>query len=120
MNGGALVDPDSDLSIVLSRFPEVSWAAAYGSGVFPSAATQSDMVDLIIAVEDPYLWHQENLKRNPGDYAWLMGKLGAGRIAQLQEFAAGAYYNPYISVKGLLSGSSSSRLPPNLVIIFQF
>eukprot|EP00475_Leptophrys_vorax_P045975 TRINITY_DN9720_c0_g1_i2.p1 TRINITY_DN9720_c0_g1~~TRINITY_DN9720_c0_g1_i2.p1 ORF type:complete len:200 (+),score=28.33 TRINITY_DN9720_c0_g1_i2:18-617(+) len=108
----ALVGDASDLGVLLTRFPTVSWAAAYGSGVFPSSNAPSQMVDLILAVDRPEEWHRDNLNRNPSDYSFVMRQMGHKAIAQVQEYAAGAYYNPYIPV----SANPAHGLPNPLMI----
>lgn len=52
-------------------------AFGYGSGVFKqNGYTLQDhpMIDTIFVVENPHLWHQENIKKNPSDYS-LAGKI---------------------------------------------
>jgi hypothetical protein len=41
------------------------------------------MIDLVFAVDDSAVWHQDNLRRNPGDYSFLK-YLGADNIADIQ------------------------------------
>ena len=58
-----------DLDLVLGDFPPVSYAFAYGSGVFrqrnySDKQVSSAMTDVVLAVEDPAAWHAENLTRN--------------------------------------------------------
>jgi translocator assembly and maintenance protein 41 len=57
------------------------------------------MVDLLFAVEDPLVWHTENLQRNPSHYSFLK-HFGASSIAQVNA-AAGVYFNTMVHHKGL-------------------
>jgi hypothetical protein len=41
------------------------------------------MIDLVFAVDDSAAWHQDNLRRNPGDYSFLK-YLGADNVADIQ------------------------------------
>ena len=50
------------------------------------------MLDLVLAVDDPYAWHSQNLKMNRGHYSWLK-YFGPDAIVAVQHMAAGIYYN---------------------------
>ena len=76
------------LDTVLQHFPPVSFAMAYGSGVFHQAGysaeqQQSAMIDLVFAVDDPVSWHRENLRRHRDHYSSI-GALGAQQVASVQ------------------------------------
>lgn len=69
-----------DFSSIRLKFPEqsTSFMYAYGSGVIPQKGQTSsmarNMIDLVIVVDDAYLWHQENLRLNKRHYSmcrWL-------------------------------------------------
>lgn len=47
-------------------------AFGYGSGVFKQTGytlQTRPMIDTIFVVENPHLWHQENIQKNPSDYS---------------------------------------------------
>ena len=91
-----------DLDLVLGDFPPVSYAFAYGSGVFrqrnySDKQVSSAMTDVVLAVEDPAAWHAENLTRNREHYSGLAW-FGPSAIAAVQRRGAGLYFNPYARV----------------------
>ena len=93
---------DDDLDLVLGDFPPVSYAFAYGSGVFrqrnySDKQASSAMTDVVLAVEDPTAWHTENLARNREHYSGLAW-FGPSAIAAVQRRGAGLYFNPYARV----------------------
>lgn len=52
-------------------------AFGYGSGVFKQKGyklQEQPMIDTIFIVDNPHLWHQENIKKNPNDYS-VIGKI---------------------------------------------
>ena len=58
----------------LSCRPKVIAAYGYGSGVFKQVGyTEKDMpqLDLLLIVDDLKKWHQDNMKLNPKDYAFI-------------------------------------------------
>lgn len=57
------------------------------------------MVDLLLCVDDPVVWHEENLRRNPEHYSFLRW-MGAGTIARVQMWGAGVYYNTHVKLTG--------------------
>jgi translocator assembly and maintenance protein 41 len=100
MSGGR----DIDYSAILTQFPRVSFAFAYGSGVFEqqqqtssSSAAAPPLVDLIFAVEDADTWHRENILNNADHYAWWLRAtpLALG-VSQLQQNAV--FFNPFVAV----------------------
>jgi translocator assembly and maintenance protein 41 len=96
-----------EASLLLSDFPPVAHAFAYGSAVFaPEQYTKAEasgaMTDLVFAVRDPLAWHRANLSIHPRHYS-LVGRLGPGAVAALQEHSgARAYYNAMVSWRGRL------------------
>ena len=78
------------------------------------------MVDLIFAVDDATAWHQANIEANPSHYsgqaalaerhaaftaavALGLAVLGAEAVAKVQDWgAAKLYYNPYVTVDGMV------------------
>ena len=101
-------------SNILSHFPStyssnghtnqahVPFAFGYGSGVLKQqqdvnkSSVSQNQVDLIIAVNNTFKFHEANLKMNPSHYSFLR-HFGAPTITRLQE-ARGAriYFNPYV------------------------
>ena len=52
-------------------------AFGYGSGVFKQKGynlQKQPMIDMILVVNNPQLWHRENMKNNPNDYS-ISGKI---------------------------------------------
>ncbi|KAF2196666.1 mitochondrial import protein-like protein mmp37 [Delitschia confertaspora ATCC 74209] len=110
---------------ILRQFPHISYAFAYGSGVFPqSAATASSvtqsphpnapeailkwqkgggkMIDFILATRFTEHFHSLNLNRHKDHYSFL-GNLGSGIVSHVNDrYGAGAYFNPYVTVNGTL------------------
>lgn len=105
------------LTQVLSHFPsKYSLAFAYGSGVFKQEITNqvksidnknnlmakmkttSNMIDLILVVDDPIEWHKENLLRNRWHYSFIK-YFGSKVIAGVQQnFDAKVYFNTLIPI----------------------
>lgn len=101
-------------STLLSFFPVVEYAMAYGSGVFfqapqdLAAKKALPMLDFIFAVENPSAWHEKNLRMNPTHYSSLAVLGGANWIARVQEskLGAGVWFNTLVPVpQDALSGS---------------
>jgi translocator assembly and maintenance protein 41 len=96
-----------ETSLLLSDFPPVAHAFAYGSAVFaPEQYTPSEaagaMTDLVFAVHDPFEWHRANLSLHPWHYS-VVGRLGPGAVAALQERSgAHVYYNAMVCWRGRL------------------
>ncbi|KAF2193829.1 mitochondrial import protein-like protein mmp37 [Zopfia rhizophila CBS 207.26] len=110
---------------ILRQFPPITYAFAYGSGVFPqSDATASrvthsphpsppeailkwqkgggKMIDFILATKFTQHFHSLNLNRHRDHYSFL-GSLGSGLVSHVQDaYGAGAYFNPYITVNGTM------------------
>ena len=108
----------------MRQFPPISYAFAYGSGVFPQAESGSrvsmsphpnppeailkwqkgggKMIDFIFATKFTQHFHSLNLNRHRDHYSFL-GSLGSGVVSHIQDaYGAGAYFNPYITVNGTL------------------
>ncbi|GKZ27509.1 mitochondrial translocator assembly and maintenance protein 41 [Aspergillus brasiliensis] len=116
------VSVEKELSYIVSKFPPVAHAFAYGSGVFPQSAETSTgssvhpnapqaitqiqggkqkMIDIIFGVSCAEEWHGHNLQQNPHHYGAL-GSLGKCAVARIQELGAGIYFNPFVTVNGTL------------------
>ena len=85
----------------LRLFPSTpSFAFAYGSKVKIQAneASAGDMIDLIIAVDDPLDFHRKNLEINGKHYSFLR-MLGPRGVCRIQErMGAKIYYNTLVPV----------------------
>lgn len=107
----------------------IRYAFAYGSGVFaqdssslpsslpssqpsphlhpPEAVTKwqtggGKVIDFIFGVSFTQHWHSLNLQQHRDHYSFL-GSLGSGIVSKVQDnFGAGAYFNPYITVNGTM------------------
>lgn len=104
-------EPDNELSLsrlIAENFPQngISLIFGYGSKVVRQSNNQlssGDMVDLIIAVDNPFEWHQENYIRNSGHYSFIKFlPNNISKIVQLQEkFGAQVYFNPFVDIGDL-------------------
>ena len=99
----------SQLLDIQESFPNgIDYSFGYGSGVFPQVSSnpplsnlkgnQEPMVDLIFAVSDPSVWHEENLRLHKDHYAFLPNVLGNKFICWIQEMGAGVYFNPMVKM----------------------
>lgn len=101
----------------------IRYAFAYGSGVFPQSAKtdagsklhpnppdaiskvqggNQKMVDFIFGVSFSQHWHSLNLQEHRKHYSAL-GSLGSFAVSKVQDsIGAGVYFNPYITVNGVL------------------
>lgn len=110
---------------IIRQFPPITYAFAYGSGVFPQSSatatrtTQSPhphapeailkwqkgggkMIDFVLTPKFSQHFHSLNLRNNRDHYS-ILGSLGSGVISHVQDkYGAGAYFNPYITVNGTL------------------
>ncbi|KAF2003718.1 mitochondrial import protein-like protein mmp37 [Amniculicola lignicola CBS 123094] len=112
------------LRSILREFPPITYAFAYGSGVFPQSdtalrASQSPhpnapeailkwqkgggkMIDFILATKYTQHFHSLNLGRHRDHYSFL-GSLGSGVISHVNDkYGAGAYFNPHVIVNETL------------------
>ncbi|KAL1306182.1 hypothetical protein AAFC00_004284 [Neodothiora populina] len=105
----------------------IRYAFAYGSGVFsqstsPSTGASSSfsphphppeavskwqegggkIIDFIFGVSHTQHWHSLNMQQHPEHYSGLR-HLGSWAVSKVQDnFGAGAYFNPYITVNGIM------------------
>jgi len=102
----------------------IRYAFAYGSGVFPqskaSASSASGlhpapnpaitkvqkgegkMIDFIFGVSYSQHWHSLNLQQHRDHYS-AVGSLGSYMVSRIQDnWGAGVYFNPYVTVNGTL------------------
>lgn len=104
----------------------IRYAFAYGSGVFSQTASPSTsplslsphphppeavtkwqegggkIIDFIFGVSHTQHWHSLNMQQHPHHYSALR-HLGSYTVSKVQDsFGAGAYFNPYITVNGIM------------------
>ena len=103
----------------------IRYAFAYGSGVFPQTAVsptapatklhphpssaissvqggQGKMIDFVFGVSYTQHWHSLNLQQHRDHYS-TVGSLGSYLVSRVQDnWGAGVYFNPYITVNGTL------------------
>lgn len=99
----------------------IRYAFAYGSGVFPQTASPGaschpspppaikavqqgggKMIDFIFGVSYSQHWHALNLNEHRDHYSGL-GSLGSYFVSKVQDnWGAGVYFNPYVTVNGTL------------------
>ncbi|CAL8581803.1 Mitochondrial translocator assembly and maintenance protein 41, variant 2 [Xanthoria parietina] len=102
----------------------IRYAFAYGSGVFPQTASssksastvhahpspaissmqggQGKMIDFIFGVSYTQHWHSLNLQQHRDHYS-AIGSLGSSFVSRVQDnYGAGLYFNPYVTVNGTL------------------
>ena len=79
----------------------ITFGFGYGSGVLKQQqdakkATSQNQIDLILAVNNSFKFHEENLKMNPNHYSFLR-HFGPSTITRTQETrGARIYFNPYV------------------------
>jgi translocator assembly and maintenance protein 41 len=102
----------------------IRYAFAYGSGVFPQTASTTrsssplhphpsaaistvqggggKMIDFIFGVSYTQHWHSLNLQQHPDHYS-AARYLGSYAVSRIQDnWGAGVYFNPYVTVNGTL------------------
>ena len=116
----AQISSIEELAAIVHQFPPtVDYACGYGSGVFrqqppfPSSLHTSDgkanandisttspsMIDIILAVTDPYAWHKRNMERHSDHYSALARWGGPRFVTQLQvNFGAKLYFHPFVNM----------------------
>lgn len=61
---------------------------------------QKNMLDFVIAVDDPVTWHTMNLLQNRKHYS-ILKLLGPTKISSIQnEYGASIYYNTLVPIDG--------------------
>jgi translocator assembly and maintenance protein 41 len=99
----AQIASNKELADIVHQFsPGIDYAFGYGSGVFRQAAvnnTDPGMIDIILAVDNPHVWHEHNLQRHSNHYS-TMARLGGPRfISWVQrKFGARLYFHPFVNM----------------------
>jgi translocator assembly and maintenance protein 41 len=95
---------DPHLHRVVSAFPPVAFAMAYGSGIFRQSGYDEEkkpMLDFVFGVHHSRHWHWQNLKRHPHHYS-AVKHLGTWTLDVLQRnLGARVYYNTNVEVDGI-------------------
>ncbi|OAK96210.1 mitochondrial import protein mmp37 [Phaeosphaeriaceae sp. SRC1lsM3a] len=110
---------------ILKKFPPITYAFAYGSGVFPQSPASASrttnsphpnppeailkwqkgggkMIDFVLVPRFSQHFHSLNLRNHRDHYSFL-GSLGSGVVSHVQDrYGAGVYFNPYITVDGTM------------------
>lgn len=89
----------------------------YGSGVMPQDGygDSKPQVDVIIIAENTKEFHKANLARFPSHYSAIKA-LGIDSIQKVQNWGAGVYFNPYVSMS---TGNGSERMVKYGVISYE-
>lgn len=85
-----------------SLFPtdSIKYSFGYGLGVFPQkgyGTAKKPQIDVVHVVDSPQRFHEINTAQFPGHYSFLR-LFGVSAIVKVQEYGAGVYYNPYVSI----------------------
>ncbi|KAJ1407372.1 mitochondrial matrix Mmp37 [Ochromonadaceae sp. CCMP2298] len=104
---------DDDASQLLSHFPPVEFAFAYGSGVVEQSGYTYEhpahlpMLDAVLVVDNPTQWHTDNMHQNPSHYSPLI-PVGPRLVASFQErIPAHLWFNTYVPIT---SGRYAGRM----------
>jgi translocator assembly and maintenance protein 41 len=88
-----------DTDNLLKKYSPLEFAMAYGSSIFKqNGYTEKDrpIIDLILAVNSPSKWHENNLMKNPEDYYLKTREKGLEFIDGMQEKWTNIYYNVHV------------------------
>ena len=92
---------------ILDIFPKnyMQFAFAYGSGAFQQQGhvdKSKNMLDFVIAVDNPEQWHRENMEKNSEHYS-ILKYFGPKYIATFQDtYGARVYYNTLVKFEDRL------------------
>ncbi|KAK0862495.1 Mitochondrial translocator assembly and maintenance protein 41 [Friedmanniomyces endolithicus] len=80
----------------------IRYAFAYGSGDWQASGAK--IIDFVFGVTHTQHWHSLNLTQHPSHYSGLRYlPYASAAISHIQDdFGAGIYYNPYITVNGTM------------------
>eukprot|EP00985_Skeletonema_marinoi_P030091 scaffold30482_cov158-Skeletonema_marinoi.AAC.1 len=102
-NNSPLLTTNNELTAIVNSFPtttggRLNYAFGYGSGVLQQQSSSAGMVDIILAVDDPYSWHKENLVSQSHHYSGFARVGGARFVHWMQNFGARLYFHPFVYV----------------------
>jgi translocator assembly and maintenance protein 41 len=95
----------------------IRYAFAYGSGVFEQdgyvqkEGAEKPMLDFMFAVTHPAHFHSINMQQFPGHYPLYSRVLGSSYISKVQEIAPGVWFNPYVTIEGVVCVVTLLHLP---------
>ncbi|KAL7494190.1 hypothetical protein ACHAWT_006269 [Skeletonema menzelii] len=95
-----LLTINNELSAIVNLFPTtgLDYAFGYGSGVLKQQSSSAGMVDVILAVDDTYEWHKQNLEAHPHHYSGF-ARVGGDRFVHwMQNLGARLYFHPFVDV----------------------
>eukprot|EP00986_Skeletonema_menzelii_P011947 scaffold6334_cov139-Skeletonema_menzelii.AAC.7 len=95
-----LLTNNNELSAIVNLFPTtgLDYAFGYGSGVLKQQSSSAGMVDVILAVDDTYEWHKQNLEAHPHHYSGFARVGGARFVHWMQNLGARLYFHPFVDV----------------------
>jgi translocator assembly and maintenance protein 41 len=104
-----------DIDEILSQFPPLEFAFAYGSGVmeqmgydYSKKPFELPMIDMVFAVNNPKEWHESNQSMNPSHYTPIVS-MSSQTISRIQtKFGGRIWYNTLIQ-------SNLSRFPQRMM-----
>lgn len=106
------ISTDCNLSLenFESLFPtdSIKYSFGYGLGVFPQKGyekSKKPQIDVVHVVDSPQKFHEFNTAKFPDHYSFLR-LLGISTVVKVQEYGAGVYYNPYVSITDAAGGVS--------------
>jgi translocator assembly and maintenance protein 41 len=95
---------NDELIKILSHFPKIDYAIAYGSSVIPQIGyniekNKNSVIDFIFGIKDSKAWHYKNLEKNFHHYSFL--RLGGSDIISKiqQNYGAKVYYNTFVTIE---------------------
>mmetsp|Transcript_14028 Transcript_14028/g.19928 ORF Transcript_14028/g.19928 Transcript_14028/m.19928 type:complete len:411 (+) Transcript_14028:39-1271(+) len=96
-----LLTNNNELSAIVNSFPTtgLDYAFGYGSGVLKQQSSSAGMVDIILAVDDPYAWHTHNLQSQPHHYSGFARVGGPRFVHWMQNLGARLYFHPFVDVE---------------------
>lgn len=94
-----LLTNNKELSAIVTSFPTgVEYAFGYGSGVLKQQSSSVGMVDIILAVHDPFSWHKHNIQSHPHHYSGFARIGGASFVHWMQNLGARIYFHPFVEM----------------------
>lgn len=94
---------EANLHHLINNFhSKIQYSFGYGSGVFEQAGytpgSSKPQIDMVHVVDSTRRFHIANLEQFPQHYSFLK-LFGINSIEKFQQFGAGVYFNPYVSMK---------------------
>ena len=95
-----LLTNNNELTAIVNSFPAtgVEYAFGYGSGVLKQQSSSPGMVDIILAVDDPYSWHKHTLQSHYSHHYSGFAKLGPSFVHWMQNIGARVYFHPFVDI----------------------